>query len=111
VIWQGDANNIALRCLEHCASPPTVLNVTGERIRIRDAALQFGELMGKEPCFTGTEAPTAFISDITKLNELFGPPPTQTADMIRWIAGWLQSGGATLDKPTHFQTRDGQYLD
>jgi len=111
VIWQGDANNIALRCLEHCASPPNILNVTGDRIRIRYAAQQFGEILSKEPRFTGTEAPTAFLSNTDKLKELFGPPPTKSGDMIRWIAGWIKSGGATLDKPTHFQIRDGQYLD
>jgi hypothetical protein len=29
--------------------------------------------------------------------------------MMAWIAGWLQRGGATHGKPTHFQTRDGQF--
>jgi len=29
--------------------------------------------------------------------------------MIEWIAHWIQKGGATLDKPTHFQTRDGKF--
>ena len=29
MIWQGNANEIALRCLEHVQSPPFVLNVTG----------------------------------------------------------------------------------
>jgi len=111
VIWQGDANNIAARCLEYCSSPPNILNVTGEAVRVRDVAARFGELMGKEPRFAGKEAPTAFLSDTTKMNELFGPPPTQLEDMIQWIANWIKSGGSTLDKPTHFQTRDGQFRD
>src|SRR5690606_433835 len=29
VIWQGDANAQALQSLEHAASPPLVLNITG----------------------------------------------------------------------------------
>ena len=29
VIWQGDANRIALECLPHAATPPFVVNVTG----------------------------------------------------------------------------------
>jgi hypothetical protein len=29
VIWQNEANEIAIRCLHHCTSPSTILNVTG----------------------------------------------------------------------------------
>jgi len=29
--------------------------------------------------------------------------------MIQWIADWIQQGGATLNKATHFQTRDGRF--
>ena len=47
VIWQGDANAQAIQCLEHAASPPFVINVTGpETASIRTLALRFGELLG-----------------------------------------------------------------
>jgi hypothetical protein len=29
--------------------------------------------------------------------------------MIEWIANWIRDGGAALNKPTHFQTRDGKF--
>jgi hypothetical protein len=29
--------------------------------------------------------------------------------MIEWTANWIKQGGATLGKPTHFQTRDGKF--
>jgi hypothetical protein len=29
--------------------------------------------------------------------------------MINWIAGWLNEGGRLLDKPTHFEIRNGRY--
>jgi nucleoside-diphosphate-sugar epimerase len=111
VIWQGDAANIAIRCLDHVASPPEILNVTGEKIRTRDIALRFGELFGKEPIFRGTEAQTALLSNASKMRGLFGVPPTSVEQMIVWIADWIGSGGRSLGKPTHFQTRDGQFLD
>jgi len=29
--------------------------------------------------------------------------------MIAWAADWVQRGRPSLDKPTHFETRDGKY--
>jgi hypothetical protein len=29
--------------------------------------------------------------------------------MIELTAGWIQQGGKTLDKPTHFGERNGQF--
>jgi len=111
VIWQGDANNYAIRCLELAASPPEILNVTGGKIRLRDVAYRFGEIMGKPLRFTGKEAPTAFLSNNAKMKRILGEPPTPLDDMIRWISRWIEKGGRTLDKPTHYQTRNGQFLD
>jgi len=111
VIWQGDANNFALRCLELAANPPEILNVTGDKIRVRDVAESFGKVLGKKPLFTGGEDPKAFLSNNAKLKRLLGAPPTGLDDMIRWIAEWLERGGKTLNKPTHYQTKDGRFLD
>jgi hypothetical protein len=29
--------------------------------------------------------------------------------LIEWVADWVGMGGATLAKPTHFETRDGRF--
>src|SRR5690606_6750625 len=43
VIWQGDANEIAIRSLLHCESPAKILNVTGpETLSTRWVAEEFG---------------------------------------------------------------------
>jgi hypothetical protein len=28
---------------------------------------------------------------------------------LRWTAAWVQQGGRSLGKPTHFEVRDGNY--
>jgi nucleoside-diphosphate-sugar epimerase len=110
VIWQGDANSMALRCLTACTAPPAVLNVTGpETMSVRWAALQFAERFGKDPVFAGTEADTALLSNAARAYRRFGYPRVSLLQMIDWIAEWVQAGGLTWDKPTHFQERRGRF--
>ena len=46
VIWQGDANRIAIECLPHASSPPFVVNVTGaETLCVRRLAERFGRAL------------------------------------------------------------------
>lgn len=110
VIWQGDANEIALRCLKKCTAPPGVLNVTGsETISIRRLARQFGKRLGKIPEFINQEKPTALLSDASKAHQLFGKPLVNLEQMIEWTVEWIRQEGETLDKPTHFQERKGAF--
>jgi nucleoside-diphosphate-sugar epimerase len=110
VIWQGDANAWALGLLAHCATPPFVLNVTGpETVSIRRVAAQFAQRFGVDVTITGEEAPTALLSNAAAANQLFGYPTVGLTQMIDWIADWVRRGGGALGKPTHFETRDGNF--
>ena len=110
IIWQRDANAQALQCLAHAASPPFVINVTGRDIlSLRDLATRLGTRLGKAPVLVGQEAPTSWIVNPAKAYKFFGPPSVDVDQMITWVAGWVKRGGTTLNKPTHFEVRDGQF--
>ena len=110
VIWQGDANEIAIRALHHCDVPARLLNVTGpETISVKWLAEQFGHLLGKKPQFVNEPQPTALLSNASLAHQLFGYPRVTLRQMIELTAAWLQHGGKTLNKPTHFQERNGKF--
>jgi nucleoside-diphosphate-sugar epimerase len=109
-IWQGDANDAIVRSLALAASPPLRLNLTGPKVfSIRAVASQLGNLMGKSARFNGTDLGTAQLSKSTNACKLLGPPPTPLEEVLRWTAHWVMRGGASLNKPTHFEARDGMY--
>lgn len=110
VIWQGDANARTLQCLAKTDTPPAILNVTGhECLSVRNLAERLGVLLDMEPIFTGQEAETAWLSDASKSIDWFGPPTVSLEEMLQTTADWVLRGGASLGKPTHFETRDGKY--
>ena len=110
VIWQGDANARAIQCLSHTTQPPCALNVTGlERVSIRRLAEEFGRLLGRAPLIVGEEGPAAWLFDASRSYDWFGPPTVTLEEMIEATAQWVRQGGQSLGKPTHFETRDGNF--
>ena len=110
VIWQGDANEQSLRLLAHCTTPSMPINITGPKhTSVRWLAAEFGRRFGRTPVLTGQEAGTAWLEDTTQAQALFGLPRVPIDTMIDWVADWVQRGGPSLGKPTHFSTRDGKY--
>jgi nucleoside-diphosphate-sugar epimerase len=109
IIWQGEANDWALRTLAHCTTPTTALNLSGPKVSIREVARALGERLGVAPVLTGQEAPTAWLVDCSEAFGLFGTPQVSLDQMLDWTADWVQRGGASLNKPTHYEARDGKY--
>ncbi len=110
VIWQGDANEYALRALRYCQSPPKLMNITGtDTLKVQELALRFGELFGKNPVFENEPEPTALLSNAGEMARTFGEPQISPDQMIYWVAEWIKKGGPSLNKPTHFQERKGKF--
>ena len=110
VVWQGYANEVALRSLRHASSDPFVINLTGpETLSVRRVAMALAAELGKQVSFTGTPAPDALLSDATRCHALFGYPPVSAGTLISWQAAWLAAGLPTIAKPTKFDVRDGRF--
>jgi nucleoside-diphosphate-sugar epimerase len=110
VIWQGDANRIAIECLPHAASPPFVVNVTGrEMLSVRQLAERFGERFEKVVRFTGSERGDALLSSTERMRDTFAAPSVTIDEMIERVADWVSHDGPLLGKPTKFEARDGKF--
>jgi nucleoside-diphosphate-sugar epimerase len=110
LIWQGDANRIAVECLPRASAPPFVVNVTGrEVLSVRDLATRLGQRLGRAPVFAGEEAPDALLSDTERMTSLFAPPEVPLDWMLAWVAAWVRDGRPLLGRPTHFEERAGRF--
>jgi nucleoside-diphosphate-sugar epimerase len=109
-IWQGYANEVALRSLLLAASPAGRLNVTGpETVTVSWAASQLGMHLGRQPVFVDEPSDQAYLSNAGKCFQLFGYPAVSLNTLIRWQAEWIMSGCRSLGKPTHFEEQGGKY--
>jgi nucleoside-diphosphate-sugar epimerase len=109
-IWQGDAASQALRCLAHCDTPTSPINVSGHEIlSVRDLAAKFGARFGRAPVITGKEEPTAWLTNTAQAVKLFGLPIVDTEQLIKWTADWVSRSMPSLGKPTKYEVRDGRY--
>ena len=109
-IWQGDANEVAIRSLIHADSDIFYINVSGPEINsVKTTAKKFSKLLNKEALFCDEASDTASIGNTGKMAEIFGYPQVSIETMIKWQSEWIMSGGRSLGKPTHFEEKKGDY--
>jgi hypothetical protein len=80
-----------------------------EVLKIREVAEELGQLLGKPVKFSGNEAGDALLSNAGESHKLFGGPRIGAKQVVRWVADWVKRRGVTLEKPTHFDSRDGKF--
>ncbi len=109
-IWQRDANERILRAFSLVASPVAAYNLSSPvSYAVEDLARELGKRLSREPQFVGHPAPTALLTDATRLADLMGKPETSLDSVLDWTADWLLRGGRVYGKPTKFDVRDGTY--
>ena len=110
MIWQGDANRMALELLPHASSPPLIVNVTGTAtLSVRELAAALGARLGREPRFEGAEAADALLSNTERMRSLLGEPEMEIGTLLDWVADWVKRERPLLGSATHFEARDGQF--
>jgi hypothetical protein len=80
-----------------------------DTVSVRDAAEFFAARLGRPCRFQGEPGPVALLSDAAAAAALMGPPEVSTARLMDMVADWVGSGGASLNKPTHFEVADGKF--
>jgi len=109
-IWQRDANEQVLRSFPLCLSPPSVWNLCQPQVfSVRTIATRLGELLGRIPRFTGTEATTALLGNARPLCQRLGTPLVSMDSILECTADWVTNHRTLWNKPTHFEVRDGRY--
>ncbi|MFO8033625.1 MAG: NAD(P)-dependent oxidoreductase [Candidatus Bipolaricaulota bacterium] len=110
VIWQGEACDMILRAFPLADTPPEILNVTGPHAwSVAELAERLGERLGRTPRFAGQPGEAALLADSSRACRLLGPPRVSMEQMVAWVADWIERGGRTLGKPTHFAQREGRF--
>jgi nucleoside-diphosphate-sugar epimerase len=109
VIWQGDANRLALRALAVANTPATALNVTGPMVRVREIAERCALYAGVSPRFAGREGDAALVANVHRLGDELPYTALPLETLCAWAVDWLRSNGRVLNKPTKFEVRDGRF--
>ena len=78
-------------------------------LQVREVAERFGQLLHKPVSFTGKESSNAYLNNPGKLCAELGEPGTPLDQVMVWTAHWVKQGGRSLNRPTHFEVRSGQY--
>jgi len=113
VIWQGDANRLALRALAVAQSPALALNVTGTIVNVREIATRIAERLNCEVQFVGAApdapSPDVLLANTARLQEVLPYEAMSLETLCEWAADWVRAGNHVLGKPTKFDVRDGKY--
>ena len=109
VIWQGDANNLALRSLAAAAVPGVAVNVTGNIALVKNIAERIALKLGRELRFVDVVEGDLLLANTDRLLNLMPYDGMALETLCDWAAEWVQADGELLNKPTKYDVRDGKF--
>lgn len=102
LLSQRDANERAIRALEICSNPPSMLNVSGPVYAVREIAGTLGKMLGRTPILVGEEPELCQVVDDSYCVKRFGPYQDTLADIMTAAVNWVKNDGNYWGKPTKF---------
>ena len=102
LVSQRDAIDRAIRALEICSNPPSILNVSGPVYSVRDIAARLGERLGRKPRLVGEEPKECLIINDDFCVRRFGSYHDTLDEMMTAAVNWVRNSGDYWGKPTKF---------
>lgn len=102
LVSQRDANDRAIRALEICSNPPSILNVSGPIVAVRDIATKIGKMLGKKALLVGEEPKLSLVINDNFCVGRFGNYHDALEDIMTAAVNWVKSNGDYWGKPTKF---------
>ena len=102
LVSQRDANDRAIRALEICSNPPSILNVSGPVVAVRDIAGRLGEMLGTKPLLVGEEPQLCQVINDEFCVRRFGKYNDTLEDIMTAAVNWVKNKGEYWGKPTKF---------
>ena len=109
LVSQRDANDRAIRALEICSNPPSILNVSGPAVAVRDIAGKLGEMLGKKPLLVGEEPQLCQVINDDFCVRRFGKYNDTLEDIMTAAVKWVKNNGEYWGKPTKFGEVNRKY--
>ncbi|MEP6763585.1 MAG: NAD-dependent epimerase/dehydratase family protein [Gemmatimonadaceae bacterium] len=109
VIWQGDANNLALRSLNSATIPGVAVNVTGKIVLVKTIAERIAQRLEREPTYVEDTRGDLLLANTDRVQNIMPYNGLALETLCDWAADWVHSGSELLNKPTKYDVRDGKF--
>ena len=109
LVFQRDANEVAIKCMNLASAPPAVINCAGSIVSVKEVIARMARIMGRKVDVSENKVKECMIHNDDLAVKTFGPYRDKPAEMIEAAALWVKNGGKDWNKPTGFLSLDHKY--